>query len=205
VKRPRLPLGNAQPGFTLLEVLVAMTLLVVLMSMLYGGLRLSVRSWEALESHTAEAVQKRTARIWFSRLLGGLQTEPQADTADGLQRFYGNGDHIRFVAELGAAAHGGLYVVDIKTQEMASAANLITTLQRPIQVPQLAFGYWGSPTGKEVPHWHRRWQENAVRYPTLVRLASRDGASRDWPELILPISGGAMLAANSDLPETNKR
>ena len=37
----------AEQGFTLLEILVAITLLGLLMAALFGGVRLGVRAWEA--------------------------------------------------------------------------------------------------------------------------------------------------------------
>ncbi len=40
-------IDSRQRGFTLLEILVAVTLLGLLMAALFGGVRLGVRAWEA--------------------------------------------------------------------------------------------------------------------------------------------------------------
>ncbi len=46
--------GRRQAGFTLVELLVAMTLLAFLSITLFGGLRFGARSWEAVVDSSAE-------------------------------------------------------------------------------------------------------------------------------------------------------
>ena len=54
-------LRAAERGFTLLELLVAITLLGLLMAALFGGLRLGTRVWETADARLDSSANRRAA------------------------------------------------------------------------------------------------------------------------------------------------
>ena len=58
-------------GFTLIEILIAMTLLGLLMAMLSGGLRLGTRAWEASDTRSAELARLEAVQGFIRRSLTG--------------------------------------------------------------------------------------------------------------------------------------
>lgn len=203
-------------GFTLLEVLVALTLLVVLIGALYGGMRVALRSWDALQQHNASTEQERFARNWLRRLISGLQVEPPRQGGVNRLRFEGRENRLRFVSALPVAGRGGLYVVGIAAETVDSTTTLISTLERAdpeatdlagvgepevrelrIGTPGLRFEYFGVPAEGDELRWYSRWSEDAVNYPSMIRLANGRAASEIWPELVVPVRGGQLLARSS--------
>ncbi|HEX4080116.1 MAG TPA: prepilin-type N-terminal cleavage/methylation domain-containing protein [Rhizomicrobium sp.] len=56
---------GAQSGFTLLELLIATTLLAFLSLLLFGGLRFGTRVWEKTETSTTDANRVRAAQLFL--------------------------------------------------------------------------------------------------------------------------------------------
>ena len=98
-------------GFTLLELLVAITLLGVLMAALFGALRLGARVWETGEARLDDSARVQVVQDFLRRRLG--QTMPLTEVTDdphaaGELLFAGEPDRLRFVGllpeHLGAGA-----------------------------------------------------------------------------------------------------
>ncbi|MEE9250386.1 MAG: prepilin-type N-terminal cleavage/methylation domain-containing protein, partial [Alphaproteobacteria bacterium] len=64
-------------GFTLLEVLIAMTLLGLIMMLLFGGLRLGTRAWETNSDRVEEISQIEISHQIIRRMLA--QAYPLVD------------------------------------------------------------------------------------------------------------------------------
>ena len=56
-----------QAGFTLLELLIAMTLLGMILVLLFGGLRLGVRSWDASQKQVDSLNSVRSLESFLRR------------------------------------------------------------------------------------------------------------------------------------------
>ena len=108
--------GTGQDGFTLLEMLVAMTLLGLIMVMIFGGLRLGLRVWETGETR-AQAVAEVEAVQGVLRRYLVQATLPQligSGTRD-FPLFVGEEESLRFVTITPAhVGVGGLYQVRIE-------------------------------------------------------------------------------------------
>src|SRR5437763_14961141 len=57
---------NGEAGFTLLELLIATTVLAFLSLLLFGGLRFGTRVWEKSETSTTETNRVRAAQLLLS-------------------------------------------------------------------------------------------------------------------------------------------
>ncbi len=90
---------RAATGMTLLEVIVALTILVVIVTVLLAGLRVGVRAWEAGERRVAAQQQLRAVIELLTEALA-TAVPYRGRLGDGLDRvtlFQGESEEIRFV------------------------------------------------------------------------------------------------------------
>ena len=125
--RRQRPVRRAQQGFTLLEVLIAVTLTGLIFVALFGGLRLAARSWEAGEARAAESSEQRLARDLVRRKLesahhvaiGGKDSEREPS-------FMGTDRRIRFVAPLlPYSGVGGLHMMELLIEDRQQGQALV--------------------------------------------------------------------------------
>ncbi len=104
---------NNQTGFTLLELLIAMALMSLVLVMLYGGLRLGMRSWDAGEQRAESVNEVRLIEDFIRRQLRQSMTVYREDPEQGQAVvFEGQADSLTFVAPLlSYLGMGGLYVI----------------------------------------------------------------------------------------------
>ena len=127
-------------GFTLLELLVAMTLLGFLLAMLVGGLRIGSRVWETGEQAQDRLAQLQLVQRLVRRQLGRALPLRLVET-QGERRvaFDGSAEALRFAGPAPAhLAAGGLYRLAIRASEGAEALRLVMTW-RPFEDDAEAF------------------------------------------------------------------
>lgn len=137
----------AQRGFTLVELLVALTLVGLIVSLLFGGIRLGNRSWDSTEQHTGRSAEMRL--VW--RFLGQQMGQARLVIIDDerLERkpvFSGLAAGVELVAP--APAHlglGGLQLVRIQIRQGDESNQLLLT--RWLYDPDVLAG------GDGVPAW----------------------------------------------------
>ena len=203
-------------GFTLVELLVAITLLGLISLVLFGGLRFGTRAWEA-----GNAAAERFAEIEVVQSLVRRQiaqvTAPKlpGKKAPKTAAFVGEPDRISFVAPaFGWVGIGGLYRFELALKDAKAGQELELSwrLYRPDEaaefdrepnetggrrvllegIEQVVFDYYGSPDEIQTAEWQDRWDE-AARLPSVVSLKIEfaEGDPRSWPELrITPRLGG---------------
>lgn len=195
-------------GFTLIEVLIGLTLLGLLLSALYSGFHGIARIWERQQDRLVAIERERLAMALLRREL--KQAIPlRAAKEDGfVVVFDGMPDSVRFITALPAHLGGGtLDRVTVTATDRASAdrgvseSGLSFTAEplapsgassEPHQslnavlltgVDAVRFRYFGTADGDTEPGWHDRWIEQS-RLPDLIALRLLDRAQRDrYPEL----------------------
>ena len=72
-------------GFTLIEVLIAMTLLGVMVVLLFSSLKVAAQSWNAGENKIAEVNKKAVVYQFFKRHLTAIRPLPSLDTEQNFE------------------------------------------------------------------------------------------------------------------------
>lgn len=111
--KTRRPATNA--GFTLLELLIALALVTLIVSLLFGGMRLANRSWNAADSRAERQAENRLVWRFLHDRLG--QTQEVIREIDGKRTpvFWGDDQGFEFVSPMPAhLGVSGLYLMRIQ-------------------------------------------------------------------------------------------
>jgi general secretion pathway protein J len=191
--------AHSQSGFTLIEVLIGITLLAMLGTLIANGVRLGGRAWTDAERQTANRDEMVQLQNFFRRTIVGARPAFASDNPRDLAVvFAGDATTLTVMAPQPGTQYGGLWVnqrFDVARQGTARA--LFVTLQRDPAVAadrvllldhvlDVRFAYFGSSGSGETPSWHDDWM-NRSRLPDLVRVAivRDDPRLRAWPELVV--------------------
>lgn len=185
------PLLAADAGLTLLELLVAITLLGLLMAALFGGLRLGARAWERSEERLDQSTRLQVVQDFLRDRL--VQAYPLvADDQAGAARltFEGTADRLRFVTVMPEHLGAGFaeLVLALALDDRNDAKDLVVQWRRfdwPAAGPgseadaqlkvllerirSLQISYFGVPDPRLAPAWHDEWQD-AQAIPALIRI-----------------------------------
>ncbi len=204
--------ARQERGFTLLELLIAMTLLGLLMLGLFGGLRLGARVWEATDARSADRARIEAVQRFIRISLGQARPLAGADrTGDNVVSFIGRGERLDFTAVLPTHLSGGGFEhVALSLTDRDDGHGLVLEhgpLQRredgraelfQLDEPETAvlldnlvaveFSYYGARERGEDAEWTDRWDSDQ-RLPLLVRIriAFPESDRRIWPELTVAL------------------
>jgi general secretion pathway protein J len=194
--------GTRSEGFTLIEVVVALTLFALLLVFLFGGLRFGNRAVSVGTDMIERAVALTTAETFLRNQLAAA--EPLPITSDNQRRevtFDGRRDAVDFVALPPAYLVGGGFHWLRVGLEKTSGGNALVVRWQPLRrdesgetlngmdvllqgVNDVAFSYFGSPDGVEPRSWHDEWH-NAAFLPALVRVRIAVADGRPVPDLLV--------------------
>ncbi len=209
-------------GFTLIEVLIAMTLLGVMVVLLFSSLRIAAESWEAGEGKTAQVNQKAVVYRFFKRHLTAIRPlqmpNPQEAEGDALQAFAGYAQSLRFAGALPASsARKGIQLFRIfpdpnKTSTlMVSLTPYQTTETQAVEEPpvvllegvaDLKFSYFGKTEDVAEPAWLDEWIL-ADRLPRLIQVSIRLADGSHWPSMVFAPKITQALGIDSEPDEEN--
>ena len=197
-------------GFTLLEMLVAISVLTVLVSLVYGMLRMGSRSWESSATRIEANETMRIGWTFVQRALNNAQTVPtKIPDSEGIH-FIGGGDALEFVTDLPAyLGTGGLHAVGLGVEDDPDGEHKLLVLYRiplgdyeassegePEQLQQavlaenveeLIIEYYGvdsrEDSDREQAAWTTEWQYQKS-LPILVKLLVTLADGEAWPILV---------------------
>lgn len=198
-------------GFTLLETVIALTLLAAMLAMLFAGLRTGIRAWDAGSQRGDRADQALLVWSFLRKELNAAFPWRFKDPLAVKLAFKGERERLRFVsmrpAEIGA---GGLAFVAFEFEPARGAretgrlvmrrafaaaghqdfaaldeAERFTVLEG---VGGARFEYFGSENDSSAPAWNDRW-EFPQRLPSHVRLLVKLGEEA-LPEMIVALRLG---------------
>ncbi|MCP5152301.1 MAG: prepilin-type N-terminal cleavage/methylation domain-containing protein [Chromatiales bacterium] len=190
-------------GFTLLELLVGLTVFALLSSLAYAGLSLAGRTFSAgasridatdtvrlvqgflrreLEGAVPLAVVERNAwHLWFEGDRGGAVWLAEVPA------YIGTGGIHRVRIGLADAQDGRALVLERAslTQTMSDAGDAAGERRTLAEgVTELELAYFGVVDDERSPSWHDEWRR-ARRLPALVRIDITTRDAGRWPPLIV--------------------
>ncbi len=213
-------------GFTLLELVVALSMVTVMMVLLFGGLRLGARVWDTVEQRTETLHDRQMIARFIMRELEQARPLTFAPR-DGEERlaFLGNADAVYFVAPLPSqAGGGGLHWLGLELVRSEDTRRLVLSYElfqtsdwqrydpqprrRLVLYEKLAdaeFDYFGAPADSRQARWAAAWDDRE-KLPQLVRLRLKSGqAESDWQELLAAPKLGGEAGAATPRPRSLRR
>jgi general secretion pathway protein J len=192
-------LRGGRGGFTLIEILVVMTLLGLMAVALFGGLRFGARVWESGDQRSAAFAEVEIAHSLIRRLLEQAMPLEYVDGSSSFATFIGDEESIQFTAPAPAQFNlGGIYLFELGLEpgeeheklvlrwrlyrsesldesfedEESEGEEKATHGQRTLlqNLEAVRFNYFGSPEADEDDlDWRDTWDE-AVGLPRLVSV-----------------------------------
>lgn len=201
-----------QRGFTLVEMLVAISVSALLVSLAYGAVRIGQRSATAVDQQRDAAEVMRVGWHFIHAALSRARAFPDPDDPESVTGFEGDAHVLSFFADIPAyGSIGGLMRITLNIVEEADTHQLIITRQRvanaddedieqPIDravlvedLESLDISYFGRREDDPEPAWTSQWLQ-AETLPSLLRVRVQPTAAKSWPELIArPFSAVALL------------
>jgi general secretion pathway protein J len=192
-------------GFTLIEMLLAVSILAFIMAMIYSGLSSAIRT---TETGTAEIDRNSKIRITHEFLRHQLNRILNISFAQDRVRslgvvFEGDSRKIRFVAPMpGYLGSGGPYVQEL---EIAGSqllyrfwllngfdADKIDRSQKPLEllkdIRRAEFSFRSVDNQNKITDWTKRWQDSQFP-PVVIRLniEFKPESKLRWPDLVVPM------------------
>ncbi len=201
-------------GFTLVELLVAIMILTLFMTVSMGAVRTAGRSWEAGHSRATATEEMRAAADFLRRQLAQMPPLTWSDGDDTRLTFSGAEQSLRFVATAPQFTAGAGLLIYTLAVESGSAGDTLKLsyapfdpgdgeFTEPVQSQSLtlaagleaiSFDYFGSEMEDDIPSWTPRWRRDAEHYPSIIRLRARqNNGSGGWPDLVFRVRLGERL------------
>lgn len=205
----RRPRARVQNGFTLVELLLAITLMSMLLALAYGGLRASTRATDRGQVILEESSRIRMAHQFVRKQLN--QMVPLAFMQDEEQEeirtiFEGDSETIRFVGPMpGYLGFGGPQVQELALVPADEGMALVLShallqgfeesnlyLRAPIvlidRIDQASFYFLGTDEQGELADWTSTWEDPASM-PVAVSLdiVFEEDVFTTWPLLVASV------------------
>ena len=200
-------------GFTLIEVLIAMTLLSIMVVLLFSSLKICAQSWEQGESKITEVNEVAVVYNFFQRHLSsatplwndfnakdGAATETEERTLS----FQGNKQSLQFVSVFPASAgRSGMQLFSIEPQQQDKERLIKVTISPffPLtegeawrseevvllkHVSDFTLAYFGATDDGGESSWQDEWLGKDTQ-PRLVKINISTTNDVSWTEMIVEL------------------
>jgi len=192
-------------GFTLIEVTIALVLLALMASTLYGSLSLAGTSWDRGEAKAKQTGEMRLTEDFLRRTLTAQHPLRFQKVVEKPLYFLGTADSLSYAAALPGRAGAGMYYFKIAATPNGGSSQL--TLSRVIPdyaaislpefgqdrsvladaIAEVRFAYFGRDPGAAdvvAPTWREHW-DDPQRLPDMIRMDVRPASGPAWPTLVV--------------------
>lgn len=205
-------------GFTLVEMLVALSVAALLVTLVYGGVRVAHRAVHATDALIEDNEIMRISWQFLHGALSRARLARQMNNRDDLTGFAGDSRSLRFVADMPPyLGIGGPTLIMLGTDQVDGAPRLLVTRQRFDYKQEMAdnaaeeavlldrlgsleIAYFGQTRDETTPQWHTEWAEKS-HLPNLVSIRVRPLDAPAWPVLIARPLAGTQPVSDEALPE----
>jgi general secretion pathway protein J len=218
--------SHRQIGFTLVEMLLAITLMSMLLGLAYGGLRAAIRSADRGQEILQEAGQLRSTHQFVRRQLGRalpLAYAVSSDAEDARIVFEGNSRRVQYVSAMpGYLGSGGPQVQVLELTPGDDGQDLLfshTPLQNfdtarlfdrdPIllldDIADATFSFLGRDEEGKPANWMTNWDDPAT-LPAAIQIAIEfnDGGKVVWPTLFAAVRIDAQAVSGAGAASHNR-
>jgi general secretion pathway protein J len=192
-------------GFTLIEVLIAMTLLSIMVVLLFGSLKICADSWEKGESKIAEVNEVAVVYNFFQRHLSVAQPlwNDLSEEGERTFAFQGKAQSLQFVSAFPASAGRSglqLFSLELQNEDNQQVINVTIIPFFPVVegeewhkeevtlikgVTEFTMAYYGSEGG-DTETWQDQWLDREV-LPRLLKINIELENGTFWPEMIIEL------------------
>ena len=195
-----------EQGFTLVELLVAVTLLALLTTLVFGAIKYAARAWAETDHRAITAADLAAVQDVFRHAIGrAYPAFASADPNDREVAFDGADEWLVLVAPLPVAIASGVEARQrffVEGEDRSRALVMawrfdLPASDEPAPLPEnrvrlldhvrsLRFAYYGAADPTQAPSWWQRWS-GYTRLPDLVRvhIERDDPALPEWPDLLV--------------------
>ncbi|MEP6943897.1 MAG: prepilin-type N-terminal cleavage/methylation domain-containing protein [Betaproteobacteria bacterium] len=195
-----------QRGFTLLELIIAMMLLALMSSLLYGTLSLSAGSWDKGEAKAVQSSDMRLTEEFLRQSLTAQHPLRMHKVFDQPLYFQGSRDTLAYAGVLPGRAGGGIYYFQLSVTRATDAPSLVLARLLPDAaattlpvfdaaeksslangIAEVRFSYFGRDADSNVavaPTWRQEWRDPNV-LPVMIRIDVIPEKGSAWPSLVV--------------------
>lgn len=193
-------------GFTLIEVIIAMSLLSLILILLFSTIFTTNKHWHLTEKKITQNEELRLVSFFIQKQLSQNIPLMWLNKTEQKLIFEGKSNELRFTSTLPAhRGGGGIKILLLKTnlsedqnhldlyyQQANPDVSPFDTTNKPEQVTlldnvkRIELSYYGQEEINEEPVWKDEWQ-NDTFLPLLISLKIFTTDNNDWPEIKIPL------------------
>lgn len=209
-------MSRRQRGFTLLEIMIVLSLLAVLLTLVGGALVGANRAVLGADHYTSRLDERRAAQVFLRQAISqALPLDLAGSDQSGAGLFVGSAQRVQFAATLPGNLGGGIQLHTLEVSGLAADRrlqiafaqvqdNVLRAWGEPQVllhgVTELSLSYRGVTPKGEATGWMNAWPW-PNRFPRAVRVEVQMDGPVNWPveviALRLDLAGGAVGAASS--------
>jgi general secretion pathway protein J len=207
---------NGSRGFSLLELLIGLTLLGFILTLLFGGFRLASKSWDSISEISESTADAQSGRALLRRILVQIRPMRWKRAINQPITFEGDRSVLRAIAPVsGRPGSGGLRVVELSIEAGDSNDGPLRLVLRDAPVhydgerfseglgdageghvilshlDAVEFSYFGPEKRDDPPRWQTQWN-NLEQLPQLIRIQVAEKLP-GWTDVIV----APMVTANT--------
>lgn len=193
-----------QAGFTLLELLIALSITTAVVALVFAGFGVIGRTEERNQRLIDRAERMLVTSQWLGRKMDTLRQLSLQVNGVFVSFFSGNAAGAMWVAPLPERGEdGGLYVfratplrhedgtVDLSMEVLPYSGQLMVLdwgrAEKAVLLHDVRTLQWHYQDGK-TGQWTQQWDSSTQRYPARVKIELAD-AQGDWPTLVFALLG----------------